>query len=74
MWYIVVLLVVIIIAILFMPKPKTSEPSKQDFEATTASEGEAIPVVFGTVDISAPNLVWYGDVTVTAIRKKSGGK
>jgi hypothetical protein len=33
-----------------------------DFQTPTAEEGRVIPVVFGTVLIKGPNVVWYGDL------------
>lgn len=40
-----------------------------DFTAPTAEEGRVIPVVFGTVKLAAPNVVWYGDLKARAIKK-----
>ena len=45
----------------------------EDFNVPTAEEGREIPVIFGTVKISDPNVVWYGDLRTLPI-KKSGGK
>lgn len=44
-----------------------------DFQAPTAEEGRAIPVIFGTVKLAAPNVVWFGDLKINAIKKKAGG-
>lgn len=44
-----------------------------DFEATTASEGETIPVVFGTCWLGQ-NVVWYGHVDTEAVKSKGGKK
>lgn len=51
---------------------QNNEATAGDFEATTAKEGETIPVVFGTV-WKGSNVVWYGDVSTEAVRA-SGGK
>src|SRR5664279_2508351 len=37
----------------------------QGFTMPTAAEGIAIPVVFGTREITAPNCCWFGDTSVT---------
>ena len=67
----------IIISRALTPKPKIETPTPaglDDFEAPIASESTPIPVLFGTRWISRPNVVWYGDLRVTPIRKSSGGK
>jgi hypothetical protein len=45
-----------------------------DFSLPTAEEGRPIPVVFGTVLITGPNVVWAGDLKVDPIKKKGGKK
>ena len=75
MWVFVVLLVIVVAAaVLFPPKITTTDVDQEAFEAPTAKEGLAIPVIFGTVDIRSPNVVWYGDTRAVAIRKKGGKK
>lgn len=48
---------------LLMPRPKqvkpTSTPSELKYPSVSA--GRPIPVVFGTVTIKSPNILWYGD-------------
>lgn len=59
------------------PKPKNTAPTAaglDDFDAPTAEEGREIPVVFGTVLLRGPNVVWYGDLEVEPIVQESGGK
>ena len=58
-----------------MLAPKPPEPraaSIGDFDVPTADQDRAIPVVFGRVWITGPNVVWYGDLKVVPIKKKSG--
>lgn len=74
MW---VQLAIIIIAALvsyaLAPKPPSPKPAGlDDIDAPTAEEGRPIPVVFGTRKIKGPNVVWYGDLSTTAIKKKGG--
>lgn len=33
-----------------------------------------MPVVFGTVTVTGPNCVWYGDLNAKPIRSKGGKK
>lgn len=74
MWWFIAYLVVIVAAAFLLPTPEQPTPSREDFKAPTADEGATVPVVFGTRDIASPNLIWYGDVSNIAIRKKGGKK
>jgi len=56
-----------------MNAPKAPDATVQTADAPTASEGRPIPVVFGTVLIRDPNIVWYGDLNTIPI-VSSGGK
>lgn len=56
------------------PRPKPETPQLDEFSLPTAEEGRPIPVVFGTVLITGPNVVWAGDLRVDPIRKKGGKK
>jgi hypothetical protein len=58
-----------------LPGPKNAPAmSLDDITAPTAEEGREIPVLFGTRDIKGPNVVWYGDLKTTAVKKKGGKK
>ena len=70
-------LVMIAISYVLMPRPRTEPPKAaglDDFDLPTAEEGRPIPVVFGTVLIRGPNVVWAGDLKVKPLRKKGGKK
>ena len=57
-------------------RPKPPQPKAaglNDFQVPTAEDGREIPVLFGTRDLSGPNVVWYGDLRTKAV-KASGGK
>lgn len=41
-----------------------------DFRFPTATEGRAVPIIWGTVKLEGPNVVWYGDLEQRAIKKK----
>ena len=64
------------ISYVLAPRPKTTLPTAAGLDAfnlPTAEEGRPIPVVFGTVLLRGPNVVWAGDLKVDPIRS-SGGK
>jgi hypothetical protein len=60
-----------VISILMRPANKLLASSLGDFQFPTATEGRAIPVVFGTVKIGGGNTVWWGDLKLQKI--KQGG-
>src|SRR5882672_6809189 len=67
-WFVVTTLVSMALA----PKPKAPPAAAiSDFQFPTAEEGRPIPVVFGTVDITGPNVLWYGDLRVRTIKKST---
>lgn len=74
---IVASLVLTAISYALSPKPKLEVPKAaglDDFDLPTAEEGRPIPVVFGTMLLRGPNVVWAGDLKVDPIRKKGGKK
>lgn len=72
---IAIMIVSAIISAALAPKPKPPKPASiTDFDLPTAEEGREIPVVFGTVWITGPNVLWYGDLRSSAIKTKSGKK
>jgi hypothetical protein len=74
-WTVVLWVVTTVIAIALMPKPeKPKRAGLGDFDVPTAEEGREIPVLFGTRDITGPNVVWYGDLRSTAVKSKGGKK
>jgi len=74
-WYVAAFVVVLVVSYAMMPKPQSRPPAGLgDIQAPTAEEGREIPVLFGTRDIKGPNVVWYGDLRIVAIRKKGGKK
>lgn len=66
-------LAITIVGELLRPKPKMEErrpSSLGDFRFPTIDESRAIPVIFGRVKQSGPNVVWWGDLTAVPIKKK----
>jgi hypothetical protein len=77
MFFLVVLLVVALVAVVVAMQPQKSQDSApaslKDFTVPTAEKGKPIPVVFGTVLVQSPNVVWYGDLYYKAIKSGGGG-
>lgn len=51
------------------PKPKFEDArpaSLGDFSFPTATEGRVLPLVWGIVQVSGPNLIWYGNFSKRA--------
>jgi hypothetical protein len=70
--YFVVWIVTTAAMIALAPKPPKPKPAAlSDFDFPVAEEGRPIPVVFGTVNITGANVLWYGDLRSQPIRKKS---
>ncbi len=66
-------LVTFLITELLRPKPdiENAKPAALgDFNIPTATEGRVVPIIFGRVRLSGPNVVWYGDLVTTAITRK----
>ncbi len=73
--YAIVFVVALIVGLSMTPKPQSQPPAGLgDFTIPTAEEGREIPVIFGTKDITGPNVVWYGDFSAVAVKKKGGKK
>jgi hypothetical protein len=61
-----------IISIALAPRPpRPKSAALEDFQVPTAEEGRAIPVVFGTIRITGPNVIWYGDLSKVPITQSS---
>jgi uncharacterized membrane protein len=75
LYYIGVLIVSAIVSYALAPKPPSPKPAAlSDFDIPTAEQGRPIPVVFGTVTVTGPNVIWYGDMEAEPIKKKGGKK
>lgn len=73
MWeQIAIALVISAIGYALAPKPpRPKPPGIGDLDIPTAEEGRPIPVVFGRVRVRGANVVGYGDLSTSKI-KKSG--
>lgn len=52
---------------LLKPKPEAAQKPDINFRFPTAVEGRVVPLIWGTVKIDGPNVVWYGDISQQAI-------
>lgn len=58
---------------LLRPKPNiegAKPASLGDFNFPTATEDRAVPLIWGTVRLKGPNIIWYGDLLSVPIKKK----
>lgn len=65
MWTLAVYVLALLVTFAITPKAGSSNAGPAalgDFTVPTASPGEPISVVFGSVLIQNPNVVWYGDM------------
>jgi hypothetical protein len=73
-WVIAALFVgMLVVSYAITPKPMSSTAKPAgfgEFTAPTAEVGREIPVLFGTRDMNSPNVVWYGDFSTRALKKK----
>lgn len=47
-------------------------PGRGDFDFPTATEARCVGVVCGTVELNAPNVTWWGDLSFVPIKKAAG--
>lgn len=60
-----------VIADLLRPKQEQLKPAGLgDIRAPTATEARPIPMLWGTVRLEGPNVVWYGDLIQEAITER----
>lgn len=63
-----------ILSALLKPKSESQKPAGiGDFQFPTATEGRPVPILWGTVPIAGPNVVWYGDLKQEAILLETPG-
>jgi len=72
MWaipYLVYAAISIAISYALRPKPNEAKPaSLEEIEVPTAESDRSVPVIFGTVTIEGPNVVWWGDLDTDPVR------
>ena len=70
----IAVVVLAIVAVLLMPKPKPPAQTSKDFEAPSTTRGTPIKVLFGTRAIKNPFICWFGDVAIIKKVRPSSGK
>lgn len=51
-----------VVGYLLAPKPKGPQPAEvKDMDDPTAEEGRPIPVVFGEMEVTGTNIIWFGE-------------
>lgn len=73
MWNLI-LLFLVSFAVVYATRPKVQAPKPagiDEFQAPTADSNREIPVLFGSKTLNGPNVVFYGDLVVSPIRKKA---
>lgn len=57
---------------IFIPKPKIEDAKplgKGAIQLPTATEGRVVPLIWGTVEITGDNAIWYGEFSQNAIQQ-----
>jgi len=65
--------VTFLITELLRPKPNIEDAKPAglgDFQVPTATEGRAVPLIWGRVRMAGPNVVWYGDLIAEPITER----
>jgi len=57
------------IMLLTVKKMKGMDAKSEDPDVPVAEEGKNVPILFGTKRICNQNVVWYGDLKITAIKR-----
>jgi hypothetical protein len=76
-WFLILYVAMTLVSALLRPKQKIQNAKPGaigDKEMPIASQSSPIPVVFGTVHLVQPNVVWWGGLHISAIKKKTKGK
>lgn len=69
-WFVAALIGSFVISSVMQPQTQSKPPAGiGEVKVPTAEVGREIPVLFGTRDLSGPNVVWYGDLKTTKVRK-----
>lgn len=68
-WYVVIAVVAFAVGLALAPKPSNFTQQPGNVQAPTADEGRDIAVLFGSRDIDGPNVVWFGDIKTSAVKK-----
>ena len=70
--FVIQVVIMIAIAMLLAPKPKSLRAKPlglEEFDIPTAEEGRSIQVLFGKKYVASPNVVWFGHLKSQAVKK-----
>lgn len=70
----IVALVVSLAVAVLMPRPNIAGQGAQAIKRPKTSEGDPIPVIFGTVWVRDASVLWFGDVKTEPVYRKGGKK
>lgn len=74
-WNLVIGLIFTAISWLLRPKPEPPQAATiGDFNVPITEEGAEVGKVYGTVWVTKPQVVWYGDYDTVPIKSKQGKK
>lgn len=63
-----------VVSYLIAPKPKIAKPeAAKEMEDPVAEAGMEIPVLFGTLTKTQPNILWFGDKSLRTYKIDAGG-
>lgn len=73
-WMIIIMVAVSYGVSMLTKKPNPKFPGNdldpaEDIDVPTAKEGKSVPVLFGTRRMKGANVVWYGHIKTTEIKK-----
>lgn len=68
-WFVQLVIAIVMLAVSYLiaPRPKSSSgppATAQELDDPTADAGAPIPVVFGTITIKSPNVLWFGQKSI----------
>jgi len=63
------------LSLFLRPKPTPPPPGTiEDSDVPIVNASDPVPRIYGTVWIRSPNVVWYGDLRTTPIKKSESFK
>ena len=72
-WTLLIYAVLFVVSEFLRPKPnlENAKPAGLgDFQFPTATEDRVVPLIWGTIKLAGPNVVWYGDLRKQKITKR----
>lgn len=60
-----------VLAYLIMPRPKSPKQEFRDLQYPTADAGRPIPIIFGTKNVTAPNVLHHTEKSTRTYKVKA---